>query len=110
MSTLIYDAVSLDIYDEFLKQNSIFWESFSPVQSQLEDKVILVDLMCEHVQYLITNLFVAKYLQKHTNAQLIGIMRHPSVYDQIAPLTDSFSVNEVVWSLHNQISRHWPVE
>lgn len=67
-----------DSFQRFLVESARFWQRAArtqPTGSPAPDApVILVDLMADHPQYYLTNLVVAKYLQRISGARLIGLV------------------------------------
>jgi len=61
------------VFEKFLTTAAWYWRRVSPVPAP-DAPVILVDLMVDHPQYYVTNLIVAKYLQRLGGARLVGIV------------------------------------
>ncbi len=60
------------VFEKFLAAAAWYWRRVSPTPAP-DAPVILVDLMVGHPQYYVTNLIVAKYLQRVSGARLVGI-------------------------------------
>lgn len=81
-------------FAEFIELNKKMWESFSPFESDLEDKYILVDCLVDWPPYIHSNLIIAKYLQKRTNARIAAVVRDQNQIERNRYLLQSFSVEK----------------
>jgi hypothetical protein len=97
----VYTADHESVFRSFLGQNQAFWRENTP-QPIENDGRLYVDLSHDHPGYLLTNLWLAKYVQRFRGGRLIGLAHgwiracpHYS-YDRLRQLAESFLVDEVV--------------
>lgn len=90
-----------DKFRAFLAQNALFWRENTGYPRD-ENSRLYVDLAHDNAGYLLTNLWVAKYLQKVRGGRLIGLahrwMKPCPAYqlDRVRELAHSFLVEEVI--------------
>lgn len=92
-----------DAFQRFLTESARFWQRAAqmpvpgtpaPRAPAPDAPVILVDLMVGHPQYYLTNLVVAKYLQRLSGARLIGLV-DTMKQEKIVLTAKSFGVEAV---------------
>lgn len=88
-------------FQEFLEQSAAFWREHTGFPADTEAR-IYVDLAHDNPAYLLTNLWIAKYLQRFKHARLIGLAGNwPKAtphysFDAVKRLADSFLLDEVI--------------
>jgi hypothetical protein len=88
-------------FSAFLKENIAFWREHTGCPCDPERR-IYVDLCHDNPAYLLTNLWIAKYLQKIKRGRVIGLASgwlKPCphyAFEKVKKLADSFLVDEVV--------------
>src|SRR5581483_1791297 len=88
-------------FRSFLAQNALFWRENTGYPRD-EDSRLYVDLAHDNPAYLLTNLWVAKYLQRLRGGRLIGLahgwMKPCPAYrfELVRELAHSFLVEEVI--------------
>jgi len=86
-------------FDEFLAQNASFWTEHGG--AAVSDRCIYVDLAHDNPAYLLTNLWIAKYLQRQLGARLVGLtvssIKNAPYFDfvSVRRLAESFLIDEV---------------
>ena len=83
-------------YEQYLISNKALWEGVSSSAGSLEKKVILIDLLVLHPPYLHGILLVAKYLQMHTHARIVGVVSSSESIPRLQGLLQSFGITEVL--------------
>jgi hypothetical protein len=97
--TYMYLEHQAAAFDEFLAQNTSFWSEHGG--AAVTGRCIYVDLAHDNPAYLLTNLWIAKYLQRRLGTRLVGLtvssMKGAPHFDAVAVrrLAESFLVDEV---------------
>src|ERR1700724_802600 len=93
---------------DFLKENTTFWREHTGFRGDPEGQ-IYVDLCHDNPAYLVTNLWIAKYLQKIRSGKVIGLASawlkacpHYS-FEKVKRLADSFLLDEVIDLDHPEV-------
>jgi hypothetical protein len=88
------------IFEAFLQKNAAFWAAHGAAATRRD--AIFVDLAHDNSAYLLTNLWIAKYLQRRSGASIVGLTATWPIalphYDEerIRRLAASFLVDEVI--------------
>ncbi|MFC1513042.1 tetratricopeptide repeat protein [Thermodesulfobacteriota bacterium] len=90
--------INENLLAEFLTANAQFWDKFTPTGVTQAPKTIMVELLVNHIGYIMGNCIIAKYLQKRLDTKLIGILPSKSnpEYKLIRAIVDSYGFDDFI--------------